>query len=126
MQLPDIENYLGIVDQSRTKIKFECVIILFIFSSTSSSSHGRKMFSPSSSSAAVDYCVSQIASNEIKLAITALKELEDHFRIKGPAVWLKHLNQVSFFPHIREWHNAQTSSLKCTCSINKYSNTPFR
>ncbi|CAB4000234.1 Cytoskeleton-associated 5 [Paramuricea clavata] len=61
--------------------------------STSSSSHGRKMFSPSSSSAAVDYCVSQIASNEIKLAITALKELEDHFRIKGPAVWLKHLNQ---------------------------------
>ena len=52
------------------------------------------MFSPSSSSAAVDYCVSQIASNEIKLAITALKELDDHFKDKGSAVWLKHLNQV--------------------------------
>ncbi len=53
------------------------------------------MFSPSSSSAAVDYCVSQIASNDIKLATTALKELEDHFKNKGPAVWLKYLNQVS-------------------------------
>lgn len=52
------------------------------------------MFSPSTSSAAVDYCVSQIASNDIKLAITALKELEGHFKAKGPAVWLKHLNQV--------------------------------
>lgn len=63
--------------------------------SAPSGSHGRKRFSPSSSSAAVDYCVSQIASNDIKLAITALKELEDHFKTKGPAVWLKHLNQVS-------------------------------
>ncbi|XP_028404850.1 cytoskeleton-associated protein 5-like isoform X2 [Dendronephthya gigantea] len=54
---------------------------------------GRKMFSPSSSSASVDYCVSQIASNDIRLAITALKELENHFKVNGPAVWLKHLNQ---------------------------------
>ena len=53
------------------------------------------MFSPGSSSAAVDYCVSQIASNDIKLAITALMELETHFKAKGATVWLKHLNQVS-------------------------------
>ena len=68
---------------------------MFILRSTSSCSHGRKMFSPNSSSAAVDYCVSQIASNDIRFAIISLRELEDHFKANGPNVWLKHLNQVS-------------------------------
>ena len=52
------------------------------------------MFSPNSSTAAVDYCVSLIASSDVKVAITALKELEEHFKNKGSTVWLKHLNQV--------------------------------
>ena len=55
------------------------------------------MFSPNSSSAAIDYCISQIASNDIKLAITVLGELEEHFVSQGASVWLKHLNQVSIF-----------------------------
>ena len=54
------------------------------------------MFSPNSSSAAVDYCISQIANSDVKVAITALKELDEHFKNKGSSVWLKHLNQVGY------------------------------